>query len=143
MPSSTIDYRQGPLPDVDYATYHAFWEGVRAGEIRLPRCRDCGKFHWYPQLMCPFCRRGNIEFVKVGPRGQVYTWTTVTYAFLPEYADRLPYIVVFVEFPEAPGVRFISNMLDTGPEEMKVGLPVEPVFQQVDEKITLPLFRIT
>ena len=137
-----IDYRQGPLPNVDYPTYRPFWDGVRAGEIRLPRCADCGKFHWYPQIMCPFCRRGNIEFVRVGQRGKVYTWTTVSYPFLPAYAERLPYIVVFVEFPEAPGVRFISNMLDAKPEEMRAGLSVEAVFHPVDERVTLPLFRL-
>jgi uncharacterized OB-fold protein len=39
------------------------------------------------------------------------------------------------------GVRLISNMIGTGPEEISIGMPVEVVFDDVAEELTLPKFR--
>jgi uncharacterized OB-fold protein len=51
----------------------------------------------------------------------------------------VPWTVVSVELEE--GVQITSNLLDTPPDEVKIGMPVEVTFEAVNEEITLPQFR--
>jgi hypothetical protein len=39
------------------------------------------------------------------------------------------------------GVRLVSNMVDIKPEEISIGMPVEVVFEDIAEGLTLPKFR--
>jgi len=39
------------------------------------------------------------------------------------------------------GVRLVSNMVDIKPEEVSIGMPVEVVFEDIAEGLTLPKFR--
>ena len=50
-------------------------------------------------------------------------------------------MVVLVELEE--GVRILSNLIDVEPtpEAVKIGMPVELVYDDVTEAITLPRFR--
>jgi len=57
------------------------------------------------------------------------------------YAIRGPYIVIMVEFEDVPGIYLTSNLVECKPEDVKIGMPLELVFQKVDDKITMPLFR--
>ena len=49
------------------------------------------------------------------------------------------YCVVLVELEE--GVRLVSNMLDSGPDDVSIGMPVELVYDEVAEDLTPPKFR--
>ena len=51
----------------------------------------------------------------------------------------VPYAPVVVEMEE--GVRLLSTVLDCSPDELEIGMPVEIVFQDVTEEVTLPRFR--
>ena len=75
--------------------------------------------------------------MKCSGKGTVYSW--VTYRESPHPAFRAPYSVVLVEMEE--GVRLVSNMVDARPEEISIGMPVEVVFDDVAEGLTLPKFR--
>jgi uncharacterized OB-fold protein len=46
---------------------------------------------------------------------------------------------VLVELDE--GIRLISNLVDTRPEEISIGMPVEVVFDEIADDLTLPKFR--
>ena len=41
-----------PVPTPE--TAH-FWEGARAGELRLQRCTACGEAYFPPRAFCPDC----------------------------------------------------------------------------------------
>jgi len=41
----------------------------------------------------------------------------------------------------AEGVRMVSRVLDLDPEQLRVGLPVGVVFDDVTPEVTLPKFR--
>jgi uncharacterized OB-fold protein len=49
-------------------------------------------------------------------------------------------VLALIELEE--GVRMMSNIVDCAPEQVRIGLPVEVVFEDVTEEITLPKFRI-
>jgi uncharacterized OB-fold protein len=54
---------------------------------------------------------------------------------------QVPYVVVVVEMLE--GVRMISNMIEESAADIYVGMPVEVVFDDIAEDLTLPKFRKT
>ena len=47
--------------------------------------------------------------------------------------------IVVIELAE--GVRLVSQVLDVAPEQLRVGLPVEVVFDDVTPEVPLPKFR--
>jgi len=48
---------------------------------------------------------------------------------------------VLVEMDDAEGVRIISNMLDTDPEDLYIDMPVEVDFIDVPPEHVLPIFK--
>lgn len=137
----SIDFSIGPKPDPDDKQLGAFWRYARKEELRFPRCRACGKFHWYPQVLCPYCQSNDIEWAKVSGKGTVFTWTTVKHPFAEEFKLRLPFILTLVTFDDGPGFRFVSNIVQCDPDEIYIGMPVEPVFEHVKDDLVLPVFR--
>jgi uncharacterized OB-fold protein len=137
-----LDYTREPLPDVDFKDGAPFWEGTRRGEIRFPKCLDCGQFHWYPAVLCPHCHspRPNIEWQALTSQPRLFTWTYVNWN-LPVVAIRGPLIVILVEYDEAPDLYLTSNLVECRPEDIEIGMPLEAVFQKVDDRLTMPLFR--
>jgi uncharacterized protein len=87
--------------------------------------------------MCPVCHSLEKEWVPSKGKGKIYSW--VTYREAPHPAFKAPYSVVLVELEE--GIRLVSNMLDCTPEEIHIGMPVEVVFDDITEDVTLPKFR--
>ena len=136
-----IDFSIGPLPDPESKELGIFWQYARKEELRFPHCRKCGKFHWYPQILCPHCQSDDIEWAKVGGQGKVFTWTTVRHPFLEEFKQRVPFILALVEFDDAPEVRFTTDIIECDPDDISIGMPVEPVFERVRDDLIMPVFR--
>ncbi len=126
-----------PKPTADSA---GFWEGCKRHELVIQQCTDCGKYRHYPQPMCPACHSMNREWSRVSGKGKIYTYVRCPQAFHPGWADEAPYGVVTVELDE--GVRMVSNMVDVKPEDLEIGMPVEVVFEDVTDEVTLPKFKL-
>jgi len=114
-----------------------FWEGVQRHELVFEKCKSCGVWIHPPRPMCPKCHSLEKEWVPSTGKGKIYSF--VTYRESPHPAFKAPYSVVLVEMEE--GVRLVSNMVDMEPNEISIGMPVEVVFDEVAEDITLPKFR--
>jgi uncharacterized OB-fold protein len=139
--ASARDIPERHLPDPDWAVARPFWEGCRAGELRIPRCRDCDHWVWYPAASCPGCGGGRHEWTRVSGRGRLFTWVTVHRAFLPGYQGRVPFVTALVELEEDPRLRLATFLRDLPPGGLRAGLPVEVTFERVDDRLTLPIFR--
>ena len=125
-----------PTPSLESKPY---WEFCKQHELRIQRCKNCGRYRHYPQLMCPHCHSLEVEWVKTSGKGKVYSWAVSHQAFHPGFAQDVPYATITIELEE--GVRMVSRMVDTKPEELEIGMPVEVVFEDVTEEITLPMFK--
>ena len=119
-----------PAPDGLDAPY---WEGARAGELRVQRCASCATWRWGPEWVCHRCRSRRLDWVAVEPRGRVYSWERVWHPVHPALADAVPYVVVLVELPHAGGVRLLGNLSGDPRDEVVVGAPVEAVFEHHDD----------
>jgi uncharacterized OB-fold protein len=129
------------LPDPDWEVARPFWEGAAAGELRIPRCRSCGRLVWYPAAACPECGGGDHAWTRVSGRGRLFTWVRVQRAFLPGYEPLVPFVTALVELEEDPRVRLATFLRDVPANGLRVGLPVEVAFERVSERVTLPVFR--
>jgi hypothetical protein len=130
-----------PQPAVTDDT-RPFWDGCRRRQLLVQRCTGCGTFRHPPSPVCWRCRSFAHAWTPVSGRGMVFTYAVVRRAFLPELAAHVPYTVVVVTLDDAPGVRLVSNLVGTAPEEVRVGLPVAVVFDDVGPDTTVPRFGV-
>jgi uncharacterized OB-fold protein len=79
------------------------------------------------------------EWAKSSGRGKLHTWTVVTFPMHPSYTDEVPYAVTLIEMEEGP--RIVSRIVDVAPQDLRMGLPVEVIFDAVTDEVTLPMFR--
>ncbi len=91
------------------------------------RCRACGAWYFPAPRVCAQCHQEEIEPVPLSGRGTVYTYTVV-YQSTPEFPT--PYTLVYVDFPE--GVRVLGQLVRCSPEAVRIGMPVEAVFEEED-----------
>ena len=127
-----------PLPYVDEEN-RPFWEGTKRHELCLQKCRDCGKFRFYPRSICPHCLSYNTEWTKVSGRGKIYSFTVANRTVSPAFRQDVPYSIAIIELEE--GVRMMSNIVECRNEDLSIDMPVEVVFDDVTPEITLPKFR--
>lgn len=127
-----------PLPGRD-GFAGAFYDWCRRGELRFQRCSACGTWRHVPRELCAACGATAFDWSRSRGRGRVFTYTIVTRAMHPAFATRVPYAPAVIELDE--GVRLLSEVVDCPPAELRIDLPVEVVFQEVAEGVTLPKFR--
>ncbi|MBI4518690.1 MAG: Zn-ribbon domain-containing OB-fold protein [Deltaproteobacteria bacterium] len=125
-----------PRPSEDSAPY---WEAAQRGELRMQRCHDCGHVRFPPALLCARCLSEHTEWVKLSGRGTVYSWIVVHQSQYPAFNADTPYNVAIVEIEEGP--RLHTNLVECSTEQIAVGMPVEVVFDKVNDEVTLPKFR--
>ncbi len=130
-----------PLPAITDDT-RPFWDACRRRQLAIQRCAECGTHRHLPSPVCWKCRSFAHAWDVVSGRGTVFTYAVVHRAFLPELAAHVPYTLVVVALDDAPGVRLVSNLVDAEPGELRVGLPVEVVFEDVSAEVTVPRFRV-
>ena len=125
-------YTDRPLaaPLVDAATEH-FWAQTREGQLCTRRCKSCGKLHWYPRPVCPFCQ-GDTEWGSLAGLGTIYS-VSVT-----RKAGPIPYALAYVTLDE--GITMLTNIVDCDLDKLKVEMPVRLVFKPTDGGPPLPMF---
>ncbi len=92
-----------------------YWDGLRAGLLLLPRCRDCGKTHWYPRALCPFCLSGEIEWRQATGKGTIYSFSIMRSA-------KEPYVIAYVALEE--NVIMMTNIVDCDVDRLTIGQEV-------------------
>ncbi|TET74616.1 MAG: Zn-ribbon domain-containing OB-fold protein [Dehalococcoidia bacterium] len=131
-----VEYNK-PLPQITPEN-KPFWEACKQHELSLQRCQDCGHLR-LPSPICQKCLSMNSEWVKVSGRGKVYTWVVIHQRYHPGFVEELPYNVTLVELEEGP--KLITNIVGCNNEDLRIGMEVEVVFEDVTEEITLPKFK--
>ena len=128
--------RPTPIPDLDSAPY---WEAAHRHKLLLQRCGSCERFRFYPRSHCPFCFSGSFEWELASGRGTVYSFTIVHRAPSPGFQNKVPYVLALIDLFE--GVRMMTNIIECAPHDVEIGMPVEVVFEDLNDTISLPQFR--
>lgn len=121
-----------PAPGGDAAP---FWQALARGAIELQRCAACRRHVFPPRPFCPGCLSRGLAWVTVDGAGTVATFSIVHRPTHPWFFGQVPYVYALVELP--CGVRLPTRIVGDGALEVSIGDSVEPVFERVDEAVTL------
>jgi uncharacterized protein len=126
-----------PLPRPTPETQH-FWDGTRAGELRLQRCDDCQHVYFPPRPFCPSCSSRTVSVFKASGNARLLSYVI---NYRPHPAWDAPYSIAIVELDEGP--RMMSNIVgcDQTPAALVLDMPLTVTFERASEEIALPLFK--
>jgi len=127
-----------PLPQIDEEN-RWFWEALKRHELYLQKCRDCSEQRYYPRALCPECLSPRTEYVRSSSKGEIYTFTVTYQNQAAGFRESLPYVLGYVELSE--GIKVLTNVIDCKPEDVRIGMPVEVVYEDVTPEVTLAKFR--
>src|SRR3989304_6245782 len=127
-----------PTPFI-YKENKPFFDGTLKHELHIQRCKDCGKFYFYPRTACPHCLSENTEWVKASGKGKVYSFTICERPGSPPFAGDVPYNIAIIQLDE--GVRMMSKVIDCENKDIKCDMPVEVVFKDDTPEYSLPYFK--
>jgi uncharacterized OB-fold protein len=127
-----------PLPQIgpDMAP---FFEAAHRHELVVQRCAKCRALRFPARAICSRCLAREASWAPMSGRGTVFSFAIMHQAVHPGFAAEVPYAVVVIELEE--GVRLLSNLVDCPLADLRIGLPVEVVFDDVTADVTLPKFR--
>ena len=130
---------KNPLPLTTPDT-QPFWDALKRRELVLPKCKACAEFHYYPRPFCPNCFSCDLEWVKCSGRGKIYSYV-INHRPAPGFGNEAPYVIAVIELEEGP--RMMSNMtgVEPDPDKVQVDNPVEIVFEDVNDDLTMFKFR--
>lgn len=120
-----------------------FWAAARERRLVVARCADCGFHRMPPTPFCPQCWSKELKWTEVSGRMELYSFTVVRKANLPEIVDSLPYVPCVVELEQPKGIRLISNVVDTPLDRIRIGSALSLVWHERRDGVTLPYFRCT
>lgn len=116
-----------------------FWDGLTRRELLVQQCDSCHRYWFPPSNRCQHCWSERFAWRQVSGRGRLYSFTVFHRAYAAELADQLPYVVGVVALEEGP--RLITNVVGCDPADVRVDMPVEVVFDDVTDEVTLHAFR--
>jgi uncharacterized protein len=128
-----------PLPKPDELT-EFFWAGAREHRLMILRCNACGSYIHEPRPWCRFCLSTDLAPAEVSGRARLDTFTIPMQPSHPYFMARVPYNLAIVELIEQEGLKLVSSIVDCAEEDLRVGMPLQVVFREVTDDVTLPHF---
>lgn len=110
-----------------------FFEEIKENaRIMGAMCRKCGLVYVPPRLFCERCFEKLEDWVEVGKRGLVHTYT-VAYIDVDGSKLKEPTIWAVIKIDNAHG-GLVHKLGETEPENVKIGMRVEAVFKDKEER---------
>ncbi len=115
-----------------------YWAGCARHDLLIQRCTGCGAHQFYPRVLCTACSGRALEWVRASGRGRLRSYTIVRRAVSEAYAAEVPYVVALVALEEGPTM--MSGVVGCKPEDVRIGMPVQVVFDDWAAGATIPNF---
>ena len=109
----------------------AFWDAAKEGKFIIKKCKSCGKTHWYPRAICPFCMSTDTEWVAASGKGKIYSYSHMARA-------NPPFTIAYVTLAEGPTM--MTNIVDCDASQLKIGADVTVVFKPSEKEYPVPMF---
>jgi uncharacterized protein len=127
-----------PVPVID-ADSEPYWAGARGGRLMLQRCLKTGQHFLYSRRLVPGAGDGEVEWVTASGKGTVYSYTVARRPAGPAFKADVPYVIAAIALEE--GARILANIVTDDPDAVRIGQPVEVVFDAVTPELTIPKFK--
>jgi uncharacterized OB-fold protein len=108
-----------------------FFTAAAEGRLLIKRCQDCGKPHWYPRALCPFCFSDRTEWEAASGEATIYACSTMRRA-------NPPFTLAYVTLREGPVM--MTNIVDCDPSALTIGQPVRVIFKPTEGGPPVPMF---
>jgi uncharacterized OB-fold protein/acyl dehydratase len=116
-----------------------FWDALKKHQVQIQQCDDCGHWVFYPRAHCSSCFSPRLTWKQISGKGTLLTYTLTRIPTLPEFTDEMPQKLAVVQFEEGPHIN--TTLLGLEPDEIRIGMRVKPVFDDVaDSDATLLRF---
>jgi len=129
-----------PIPVAEPLT-EPYWAAARDHRLVIQRCTACAAFRHLPSELCGHCQSPDHEWVESTGRGTVFTFTIAGHPVHEATAPAVPYNVVIVELDDCGGVMVPSNVVDCDPPDVRIGMALEVVWDDVSDDVSIPRFR--
>lgn len=127
-----ITTRDGAWPDPPASPESApFVDAAREGRFLLRRCTACGKAHWYPRSLCPFCF-GETAWEEASGRGTIYSYTVLA-------RETPPRTIAYVTLDEGPTI--MTSLIACETDALAIGQAVTLVFERSQNGTPVPCFQ--
>ena len=117
------------LPEGIPGWQRPFWESLRAHDVRVQQCSQCGTHRYHPKEICSHCRSRRADWAPIRGTGEVYTYTIVRRAPTAAYEPDVPYVIAHVAMDE--GFRMVARLTGIDLSEVGIGLPVRLGYEDV------------
>jgi uncharacterized protein len=129
-----------PTPLIDEDTSE-FWKACSNHRLVIQQCRVCGRFRFAPAPVCYSCRSNAYSWIESDGVGEIYTWTVTHRPAHPATAEVVPYNTVVVKLLDCGGAMITSNLLDVDSSDIKAGMKVSLVWDDISADLAVPRFR--
>ena len=127
-----------PVPQVESDFY---WEKCKEHELWLRYDNDAQQAYFYPRDISPITFSRNTTWIKASGKATLYTYAIVHRPFHPGFVGDVPFVTAMVELEEGPIMPTNIVMDDPTPEKLQIGMPLEVVFEDITDDISLPKFK--
>ena len=120
-----------PSPAVTTETAQ-FWAKANEGQLTVPQCKSCGKFHWYPRANCPFCTSDQVELKPASGKGTIYSYSV-------SRRGKDSYVIAYVILDE--GVTMMTNIVNADGAKLAIGQAVRVAMVASEDGQRVPMFE--
>jgi uncharacterized OB-fold protein len=114
-----------------------FYEGLLAGEIRVPWCTRCDGHVWRPKSHCTTCYEPVSQWRTLAGTGEVYSYCVI-HKWEGAFAELGPYVLAWVRLDGGPTI--LANVAGP-PEDARIGRRLRLVVpHETDRRRRGPVF---
>ena len=99
-----------------------FYEGLMDNKLYATKCKSCNRLYFPPQVYCPKCINGNIEWVELSREGELLTYTII-YVKPASFTHYHDYAVGVARLKE--GINITAWIRENDPRKLRVGMKVK------------------
>jgi uncharacterized OB-fold protein len=108
-----------------------FWAAAREGRFLIKACTACGRSHWYPRAICPYCFSDRTEWRASTGTGKIYSVSVMKRA--PQV-----YAIAYVTLDDGPTM--MTNIVDCDFDTLAIGDRVRVTFKPAEDGTPYPQF---
>lgn len=124
-----------PLP-LPTPTSQPFWDGLGRHEVWIQFSPSLGRYVFYPRVLAPGTLADDLQWRQISGAGTLVSFAVAQRPVSPQFADAVPQLLGVVAWDEGP--RFATELVDVEAADLRIGMPVAPVFTDYpDDGVTL------
>jgi len=114
-------------------TVESFYKFVKEDKLMAAKCSNCGTVRLPPRPICTKCFSQNLQWVPLGNRGTLLTYTVIHVA-PKQFEAEAPYPVGIVKLDK--GLQLLGRIRGVEPSQIKIGMELTIGFEKPSNRAT-------